>query len=123
MEILSDRVLVLPDPKRFEDVLSSGLIRPILENERYRKGTVVLMGYKETADGIKYPLPDLQIGDKIMFGKTLGDKITLSGKEHLILRYADIICVIDPELRVDMTAIPNCDPNTVPEPDNNSARG
>jgi chaperonin GroES len=37
---------------------------------------------------------DVQVGDRILFGKYSGSEITLDGQEYLIMREADVLGIL-----------------------------
>ena len=49
---------------------------------------------KRLEDGKVVPL-DVQVGDRILFGKYSGSEITLDGQEYLIMREDDVLGILD----------------------------
>jgi chaperonin GroES len=94
MEIrpLHDRVVV----KRIEEgeTMQGGLYIPDTAKEKPQQGEVVAIGKgKKTEEGKVLPL-DVQVGDRILFGKYSGSDIKLDGTEYLIMREDEILGVL-----------------------------
>jgi chaperonin GroES len=89
---LHDRVVV----KRIEEgeTMQGGLYIPDSAKEKPQQGEVVAVGKgKRTEDGKINPL-DVQVGDRILFGKYSGNDIKLDGTEYLIMREDEILGVL-----------------------------
>ncbi|HEY9404726.1 MAG TPA: co-chaperone GroES [Pyrinomonadaceae bacterium] len=89
---LQDRVIV----KRIEEgeQVRGGIIIPDSAKEKPQEGEVIAVGegkYKE--DGTRQTL-DVQVGDRVLFGKYSGSEIKLDGDEFLIMREDDILGII-----------------------------
>ena len=92
---LYDRIVV----KRLEEeeTVQGGIIIPDSAKEKPQKGEVVAVGKgKRLEDGKIIPL-DLQVGDKILFGKYSGSDIKISGDEYLIMREDEVLGVLENE--------------------------
>lgn len=91
---LRDRVLI----KRVEekgDTMRGGLHIPDSAKEKPQAGEVIAVGKgKRLEDGNVVAL-DVQVGDRILFGKYSGSDFPLDGTEYLILREDDILCILD----------------------------
>lgn len=91
---LYDRVVV----KRVDDsstAMQGGLYIPDSAKEKPQEGEVVAIGKgKRLEDGKVVPL-DIQVGDRILFGKYSGTEIKLDGAEFLILREDEILGIIE----------------------------
>lgn len=89
---LHDRLLV----KRIEEAetIRGGIIIPDTAKEKPQEGEVVAVGKgKITEDGKVLPL-DVNVGDRILFGKYSGNEIKLDGEELLILREEEVLGVL-----------------------------
>ncbi|HZT72249.1 MAG TPA: co-chaperone GroES [Terriglobales bacterium] len=89
---LHDRLLV----KRIEEAetVRGGIIIPDTAKEKPQEGEVVAVGKgKITEDGKVLPL-DVNVGDRILFGKYSGNEIKLDGEELLILREEEVLGVL-----------------------------
>lgn len=89
---LQDRVIV----KRIEEgeQVRGGIIIPDSAKEKPQEGEVIAVGegkYKD--DGTRQTL-DVQVGDRVLFGKYSGSEIKIDGEEFLIMREDDILGII-----------------------------
>jgi chaperonin GroES len=93
---LYDRIVV----KRVEEdqeKTASGLFIPDTAKEKPQQGEVVAVGKgKRLEDGKLIPL-DVQVGDRILFGKYSGNDIKLDGTEYLIMREDEVLGVLSSE--------------------------
>lgn len=91
---LYDRVVV----KRVEDTeatLQGGLYIPDSAKEKPQEGEVVAIGKgKRLEDGTLVAL-DVQVGERILFGKYSGSDIKLDGQEYMIMREDEILGILD----------------------------
>ncbi len=89
---LHDRVVV----KRIEEseTMKGGLYIPDSAKEKPQQGEVVAVGKGKRADDGKLLTLDVQVGDRILFGKYSGNDITLDGNEYLIMREDEILGVL-----------------------------
>ena len=95
---LQDRILVKRIDK--EERTSGGIIIPDTAKEKPQEGEVVAVGKgKRLEDGKLVPL-DVQVGDRILFGKYSGSEIKLDGQEYLIMREDEVLGVLDAEPKV-----------------------
>lgn len=89
---LHDRVVV----KRVEEgeVMQGGLYIPDTAKEKPQQGEVVAVGKGKRSDDGKLIALDVQVGDRILFGKYSGNDIKLDGTEYLIMREDEILGVL-----------------------------
>ena len=89
---LHDRVVV----KRIEDseTMIGGLYIPDSAKEKPQQGEVVAVGKGKRDDSGKVNTLDVQVGDRILFGKYSGSDIKLNGTEYLIMREDEILGVL-----------------------------
>lgn len=89
---LHDRVVV----KRIEDTenMRNGLYIPDSAKEKPQEGEVVAVGKGKRGDDGKLITPDVQVGDRILFGKYSGSDIKIDGNEYLIMREDEILGVL-----------------------------
>lgn len=90
---LQDRVIV----RRIEEgeQVRGGIIIPDTAKEKPQEGEIIAAGagkYKD--DGTRQSL-DVQVGDRVLFGKYSGSEIKLDGEEFLIMREDEILGVIE----------------------------
>jgi chaperonin GroES len=88
---LHDRVVV----KRIEETesMQGGLYIPDSAKEKPQQGEVVAVGKGKRSDDGKLNALDVEVGDKILFGKYSGNDIKLDGNEYLIMREDEILGV------------------------------
>ena len=90
---LYDRIVV----KRLEDKeqMQGGLYIPDSAKEKPQEGEVAAVGKgKRLEDGKLVPL-DVQVGDRILFGKYSGSDIKIDGEEYLIMREDEVLGILD----------------------------
>src|ERR1700712_5659725 len=90
---LYDRIVV----KRLEqkEQMQGGLYIPDSAKEKPQEGEVVAVGQgKRLEDGKLVPL-DVQVGDRILFGKSSGSDIKLEADEYLIMREDEVLGILD----------------------------
>ena len=85
---LHDRVLI----KRIEEkeTVKGGIIIPDTAKEKPQEGEVIAVGAGKTEKGQRIPL-DVEVGDRVLFGKYSGTEIKLDNEEYLILREEEIL--------------------------------
>jgi len=67
---------------------------PDSAKEKPQEGEVVAVGTgKRLEDGKLVPL-DVQVGDRILFGKYSGSEIKLDGQEYLIMHEDDVLGIL-----------------------------
>ena len=83
---LADRVMVKLEKN--EAKTAGGIIIPDTAQEKTQTGSVVAVGDDKEVIKVK-------AGDKVMYDKYAGTQIKIDGVEHLILKMADIIAVVE----------------------------
>ncbi|HTH49046.1 MAG TPA: co-chaperone GroES [Candidatus Limnocylindria bacterium] len=99
---LYDRIVV----KRIEtqEQKIGGLFIPDSAKEKPQEGEVVAVGKgKRLEDGKVIPL-DVQVGDRILFGKYSGSDIKLDNDEYLIMREDEVLGILDAQPKVSKKA-------------------
>jgi len=89
---LHDRLLV----RRIEEneTAKGGIIIPDTAKEKPQRGEVLAVGNGKILDnGTKIAL-DVQVGNKILFGKYTGTDIKIDGEEVLILREDEVLAIL-----------------------------
>jgi chaperonin GroES len=90
---MQDRIIV----KRVDEETKTagGIFIPDTAKEKPQQGEVVAVGKgKKTEDGKIIPM-DVNVGDKVLFGKYSGTEIKLEGQDYLIMREDDILGVVE----------------------------
>jgi chaperonin GroES len=83
---LTDRVLVKLE--KTEAKTAGGIIIPDTAQEKTQSGTVVAVGDDKEAIKVKP-------GDKVMYDKYAGTQVKIDGVEHLVIKIADVLAVIE----------------------------
>ena len=95
MEIrpLYDRIVV----KRIEEKeqMQGGLYIPDTAKEKPQEGEVAAVGKGKRLEDGKVVALDVQVGDRILFGKYSGSDIKLDGEEYLIMREDEVLGILD----------------------------
>ena len=89
---LHDRLVV----RRIEEenTAKGGIIIPDTAKEKPQKGEVLAVGSgKILENGTKIPM-DVQVGNKILFGKYTGTEIKIDGEDVLILREDEVLAIL-----------------------------
>jgi chaperonin GroES len=90
---LYDRIVVKRIEQQEQKV--GGLYIPDSAKEKPQEGEVVAVGKgKRLEDGKVVPL-DVQVGDRILFGKYSGSDIKLDNDEYLIMREDEVLGILD----------------------------
>jgi chaperonin GroES len=89
---LHDRILV----RRLEEQeqVRGGIIIPDSAKEKPQQAEVVAVGAGKVLEDGKRATPDVQAGDRILFGKYSGAEVKIDGQEYLILREDEILGVL-----------------------------
>jgi len=90
---LSDRIVV--QPRELETKTAGGIVIPdTADKDKPIQGTIIAIGTGKYVDGKLLPL-QVQVGDKILFGKYAGTNIKLDDKEYLVMREEDVMGVLE----------------------------
>jgi chaperonin GroES len=78
-----------------EEQMHGGLYIPDSAKEKPQEGEVLAVGKgKRKDDGALIAL-DVQVGDRILFGKYSGSDIKIDGEEVLIMREDEVLGILD----------------------------
>jgi chaperonin GroES len=90
---LYDRIVV----KRVEEkeTMHGGLYIPDSAKEKPQEGEVVAVGKGKRLEDGKVIALDVQVGDRILFGKYSGSDIKLDGNEYLIMREDEVLGILN----------------------------
>jgi chaperonin GroES len=93
MRPLHDRVIV----KRMEEERTSpgGIVIPDAAAEKPIKGEVLAVGNGKVLDNGDVRKLDVNVGDKILFGKYAGTEVKVEGEELLVMKEDDIMAIIE----------------------------
>ena len=90
---LHDRVVV----KRIdaEEKSAGGIIIPDTAKEKPSQGEVVAVGPGGRDEAGKLIPIDIEVGDRVLFGKWSGTEVKIDGQDLLIMKESDIMGIID----------------------------
>ena len=90
---LFDRILVKRSAEATKS--SGGLFLPETAKDKPAEGIILAVGNGKLNDDGTVNELQVQVGDKVVFGKYAGTEIKIDGEERLILREEDILGVLD----------------------------
>ncbi|RMX04263.1 co-chaperone GroES [Corticibacter populi] len=90
---LHDRVIV----KRLENetTTASGIVIPDNAAEKPDQGEVLAVGPGKRDDKGAHIVPDVKVGDRVLFGKYSGQGVKVDGQEVLVLKEDDIFAIVE----------------------------
>jgi len=90
---LHDRVVV----KRIdaEEKSAGGIIIPDTAREKPSQGEIIAVGPGGRDESGKLVPLDVQVGNRILFGKWSGTEVKIDGVEYLIMKESDIMGVLE----------------------------
>ena len=88
---LGDRVVVRP----MEEVeqMRGDLYIPDTAKEKPQQGEIVAVGPGRFEEGERVPM-ELEVGNKVLYGKYSGTEVTLDDQEHLIIKESDVLAIV-----------------------------
>jgi len=89
---LADRVVVRALDEAEE--MRGGLYIPDTAKEKPQQGKILAVGPGKLSDEGARITPDVEVGQKVLYGKYSGTEVTVDGEELLILRESDILAII-----------------------------
>jgi chaperonin GroES len=89
---MEDKVIVKTIKE--EQTTSSGFVIASLGEEKPQEAIVVAVGPGLMLGNRQMMIPDVSVGDKVLFAKYQGTEISHEGEDYLILAYRDIFAVI-----------------------------
>jgi len=89
---LADRVLIRALEEA--EVKRGGIIIPDTAKEKPQEGEVIAVGPGRVNEKGDRVAPEVQEGDKILFGKYSGTEVTVGNESYLIMRESDILAVL-----------------------------
>jgi chaperonin GroES len=95
---LYDRIVV----KRIEEKeqMQGGLYIPDTAKEKPQEGEVVAVGKGKRLEDGKVVALDVQVGDRILFGKYSGSDIKIDGDEYMIMREDEVLGILEDQPKV-----------------------
>ena len=89
---LADRVVVKPLEEN--EQMRGGLYIPDTAKEKPQQGEVVAVGPGKLSDQGERLTPDVEVGNKVLYGKYSGTEVNVEENEYLILRESDILAIL-----------------------------
>ena len=89
---LHDRVLVRR--VEAEEKTAGGIIIPDTAKEKPQEGEVIAVGPGARDETGKVQPLDVQVGDRVLFGKWSGTEVKLDGEDLLIMKESDIMGIV-----------------------------
>ena len=90
---LEDRIIVQV-AKKEEKTTQFGLIIAGSQEEKPSEAIVVAVGPGITLNDGEKIIPDVKVGDTVVFSKYQGTEVTHDGEDYIILAYRDVLAVI-----------------------------
>ena len=90
---LHDRVVVRRIDE--DERTAGGIIIPDTAKEKPQQGQVVAVGPGVAGDDGKVQPLDVQVGDRVLFGKWSGTEVSIDGDDVLIMKESDILGVLE----------------------------
>ncbi len=90
---LADRVVV--QALEETEQMRGGLYIPDTAKEKPQQGTIIAVGPGKLSDENERIKPDVELGQKVLYGKYSGTEVSVDGEEYLILRESDILAIIN----------------------------
>jgi len=89
---LADRVVV----KALEETeeMRGGLYIPDTAKEKPQQGEVIAVGPGKLSDDGTRLEPEVEVGNRVLYGKYSGTEVTVENEELLILRESDILAIV-----------------------------
>ena len=73
-----------------EEKTASGIIIPDTAKEKPQRGIVIAVSAKDE----KGNMPEVKVGDTVLYGKYAGTEVQVEGKDLLIMRESDIFAIV-----------------------------
>ena len=89
---LHDRVVV--ERLSAEEKTAGGIIIPDTVKEKPSQGEVIAVGPGGRDEAGKLIPIDIQVGDRVLFGKWSGTEVKIDGEDLLIMKESDILGII-----------------------------
>ncbi len=88
---LQDGVLIQPIEENEET--KNGIIIPDSAKEKPMEGKVKAVGQGKTNENGERVKPELNKGDRVLYGKYSGTEIRIDGVDYLLMRESDVLAI------------------------------
>jgi len=78
-----------------EEKTAGGIIIPDTAKEKPQQGKVVAVGDGRRDKNDNRIVPEVQVGDKVIFNRWGGTEVKIDGEEFLIMKEDDILAVLE----------------------------
>ncbi len=90
---IGDRVIL--KVSETEEKTEGGIVIPDTAKERPQRAEVVAVGSGSVDDKGERIALEVQVGDKVIFGKFSGSEVKLEGEKYLLVRESDILAIVE----------------------------
>ena len=73
--------------------MRGGLYIPDTAKEKPQQGEIVAVGVGRMEKGERVPM-ELEVGQKVLYGKYSGTEVTLDDQQYLIVKESDVLAVV-----------------------------
>ena len=84
----------LVEPQEAEEMTASGIVLPDTAQEKPAQGKILAVGGAALIEG-KEVKPEFKAGDLVLYKKWGGDEIKIEGKEYKIVKFEDIMAIVE----------------------------
>ncbi|MDX1577857.1 MAG: co-chaperone GroES [Gemmatimonadota bacterium] len=89
---MADRVVV--EPLEETEEMRGGLYIPDTAKEKPQQGTIVAVGPgRLNDDGERIPM-EVEVGNRVLYGKYAGTEVSLDGHDYLIVKESDVLAIL-----------------------------
>jgi chaperonin GroES len=92
LQPLGDRVVIKPTPR--EEMTKSGIVLPDTAKEKPQEGMILAVGPGAFDNDGKRVAMDVNVGQKVLYGKYAGTEFKLDDDDLLIVSQKDILAVV-----------------------------
>jgi len=78
-----------------EEKTTGGIILPDTAKEKPQIGKVVAVGPGKTMDNGKLMPMSVKKGDKVIYGKYVGNDVEIDGEKYVVLKESDILAIVE----------------------------
>ncbi len=89
---LGDRIIL--KAVSAEEMTAGGIVLPDSAKEKPQEGDVIAIGPgSQLPSGKKVPM-DVNVGDRVIYGKYAGTEVKVGSEEYVILRQEDVLAIL-----------------------------